>query len=80
MIRKLNYSEPAVLHGIVLAVLTLCAALGVVSSDDVEGATEKLLPAVALLVPLVQAIWTRFKVWSPKTVDDLRGRHAAPGA
>lgn len=80
MFKRLNYAEPAVLRGILTAAVALLAALGFANTEEIEGAAEKLLPAVALVVPLVQAVWTRFNVFSPKSVDDLPGKHAAAEA
>lgn len=78
MFKRLNYTEPAVLRGIVTAVIALLAALGFANTDEIEGVAEKLLPVVALVLPLLQSVWTRFAVFSPKTVDDMPGKHAAP--
>lgn len=76
--RKLNYREPAVLRGIVTAVLALAASLGFVATDDIKGAAEGLIPVVAFLLPLAQSVWTRAAVFSPQTVEeDLPGKHAA---
>jgi hypothetical protein len=77
MFKKLEYSEPAVLRGIVTALLALAASLGFVATDEIRGAAEVLIPAAALLIPLAQALWTRVSVWSPKSVDAI-GKHAAP--
>ena len=72
MFRKLNYAEPAVLRGIVSAIVALAAAVGVVNTDAIEGAGEALIPAVAFLWPLLQALWTRRAVVpAEKHVDQL---------
>lgn len=77
-----NYREPAVLRGIITALLALAASLGFVASDEIKGATEGLIPVVAFLVPLVQSLWTRQAVVSPETADArvaaAKGRHSAP--
>ena len=78
MFKKLNYTEPAVLRGIVTAVVALAASLGFVATDEIEGAAEGLIPVLAVLLPALQALWTRRAVYSPATVDDLPGKHAAP--
>ena len=75
---RLNYTEPAVLRGIITALIALAASLGFVATDEIKGAAEAIIPVVAFLLPLLQSIWTRFAVFSPKTVDDMPGRHAAP--
>lgn len=77
MFRKLNYAEPSVLRGIITALIALAASLGFVATDEVKGAAEALIPIAAVVIPLGQSLWTRFSVWSPKSVDDLPGRHAA---
>ena len=78
MFKKLNYTEPSVLRGIITALVALAASLGFVATDEIKGAAEALIPIAAFLLPLVQSLWTRAAVFSPKTVDDVAGRHAAP--
>lgn len=68
--RNLDYREPAVLRGIIMAVLGLLAALGIVTTEQVDGIGEALIPVVAFLLPLLQAVWTRMAVWSPKSKDE----------
>lgn len=77
MIRKLNFTEPAVLRGVVTALIALAASLGFVATDEIKGFAEGLIPVVAFLIPLLQSVWTRAAVFSPATVDDLPGKHAA---
>jgi hypothetical protein len=75
---RLNYAEPAVLRGIVTAVVALAASLGFVTSTDaVDGAADVLVPIVSFLLPLLQSLWTRASVFAPKTVDQVAGRHEA---
>lgn len=78
MFRKLNYSEPSVLRGIVSAVVALATAIGFVHADEIEGAAEVWIPVIATVLPLVQALWTRTAVWSKKSVDQIAGKHEAP--
>lgn len=68
-LQKLDYSEPAVLRGIIAAALALAAALGFVATDEIEGAAEGLIPIAALLIPLIQSWATRQAVVSPQTSD-----------
>lgn len=75
--KKLNYAEPSVLRGIIAALLALAASLGFVVSEDIEGIAEALIPLAAFLVPLLQALWTRQAVVSPKTHAEDLGRVAA---
>jgi hypothetical protein len=81
-VRKLNYTEPAVLRGIITAVLALAAAIGFVIPANLSGVAEGLIPVAAFLVPLVQALFTRKAVVSPATADQMvaqaRGKHEAP--
>lgn len=78
--KRLNYSEPAVLRGIITALLALAASLGFVATDEIRGFAEGLIPVLAFLIPLVQSFWTRQAVVSPETLDRAVGRHAAPEA
>ena len=75
---KLNWSEPAVLRGVITAVVALLASIGVVVSTDVTGVAEALIPIAAVVIPLVQSLWTRAAVFSPKTVEQITGKHEAP--
>jgi hypothetical protein len=68
-----DYTEPALIRGVGAAVLQLCAALGVVLPFDLPGALEALILILAVVVPLVQAIWTRAKVWSQRSKDQAVG-------
>lgn len=70
--KRLNYREPAVLRGIITAVLALAAALGFVATDEIRGAAEGLIPVVAFVLPLLQSLWTRASVVPlEKHVDQL---------
>jgi len=75
---RLNWSEPAVLRGVITAVVALLASIGVVVSTDVTGVAEALIPIAAVVIPLVQSLWTRAAVFSPKTVAQIAGKHEAP--
>jgi hypothetical protein len=76
-VKRLDYAEPAVLRGILTALLALAASLGFVIPADLTGAAEGLIPAVAFLLPLVQAWWTRRAVYSPATHNAELGKVAA---
>lgn len=78
MFQKLNYAEPAVIRGIVTALIALAAALGFVVTDNVRDTAEALIPVLAFVIPLLQSLWTRAAVFSPKTVAELPGKHTAP--
>lgn len=72
MFKRLNFTEPAVLRGVITAVLALAASFGLVSSTDVQGVAEVLIPLAAVLLPLLQSVWTRGAVFAPKSVGVLR--------
>jgi len=74
---RLNLAEPAVLRGVIVAVFAFLASIGIVASDDIKGAAEGLIPVAAFVIPLVQSLWTRAAVFSPKTVAEVKGRHEA---
>lgn len=72
MFRKLNYTEPAVLRGIFTALALLAGSIGFVNTDTITGAGEVIIPVVAFVLPLVQALWTRRNVVpAAKHVDQL---------
>lgn len=75
--KRLNYSEPAVLRGILTAVLVLAASLGFVIPADLPDKAETLIPVLAFVIPLLQALWTRIAVWSPKSHHEQLGKAAA---
>lgn len=77
MLKKLNFTEPAVLRGVITAAIALAASLGFVATDDIKGAAEALIPIAAVVIPLVQSLWTRSNVFAPASVS---GKHAAPEA
>lgn len=77
-IKKLDYREPAVLRGIALAALALAGSLGVVIPEDLPGRIDVLIVGGATFFPLVQAVWTRFAVWSPKAKDAAVAAAARP--
>jgi hypothetical protein len=75
--KRINWTEPAVLRGVITAIIALLASIGVVVSNDVTGAAEGLIPVAAVLIPLAQSLWTRAAVFSPKTFQETVGKHAA---
>lgn len=85
--KTMNWREPAVLRGIIVAALSLAAALGFTTSTEINGAAEALVPILAVLIPIAQSVWTRARVFSPAAVAKLRAAgpqtpgvadHAAP--
>jgi hypothetical protein len=75
--KRIEWTEPAVLRGIITALVAFLASIGVVVSNDVTGVAEGLIPIAALVIPLVQSVWTRAAVWSPKSHAESLGKHAA---
>ena len=76
MFRKLNYTEPAVLRGIVTALIALASAVGFTVNTDLSGKADALIVLFTTVFPLIQALWTRFAVWSPKSVAEKVGTNA----
>lgn len=55
--------EPAVKRGVIIAVLTLLASLGIGWAADPSAETIGAIATVAgFLVPILQGLWTRFAV------------------
>lgn len=62
-VREVRRAEPAMIRGAVVAVLGLLATLGFTWAEDVSKETIGYIVAVGVVViPLVQAAWTRFAV------------------
>lgn len=56
-------TEPAVLRGVVVAVLTLLASLGVSWAADVDKETiAAIVTILGVLAPIAATLWTRFAV------------------
>lgn len=70
MFKKLDYTEPAVLRGIAVAGFGLATSIGFVVPQDLPGQVEVLIVGVTTVLPVLQALWTRMKVWSPKGKDE----------
>jgi|SRR6478609_5225152 len=68
---KLNYTEPAVLRGIVTAIVALLLSVGVTIPSEWNDIANQLIAGIALIAPIVGGIWTRRAVTSPATVKDL---------
>jgi hypothetical protein len=78
---KLNFAEPAILRGIITAIVSLAAALGFVIPSDITGAAEAAIPTLSFLIPLALSLWTRAAVFSPAAVRKLTtvGTPQTPG-
>lgn len=71
MTRWTDYTEPARIRAAALALVQLCAALGIVLPFDLPGLAEAAIAVLAVVGPLVFGELIRAKV-TPV------GRHAAP--
>ncbi len=76
-------TEPAMVRGLVVAVLALLGGIGVTWAADVDKKTIGLIASViTALIPLAQALWTRYAV-TPNAVVALRVSletgHVVPG-
>lgn len=60
--QRLNYTEPAILTGIWVALVGLLAACGLTVSDTVNEQAGLIIGAVSVVVPVVQSLLTRRKV------------------
>lgn len=69
-----SYTEPARIRAAVVAILALCAALGVVLPFDLPAIAEALILILAVVFPVAQGEATRAVVYSPAT------HHAELGA
>ena len=67
--KNLTKDEPALIRGAVVSVLSLLAALGVSWAADVDKETIGAIVGVAaVVVPLVQAWWTRRAVTPSRAI------------
>lgn len=67
-------TEPAVVKGAVIAFIgaigTIAVIGGWITSDEVKTLQDQagvIIPALFVILSLVQAIWTRASVWSPRS-------------
>lgn len=72
-----DYTEPALLRAVGAAVLQFCGALGITLGFDLPGVIEALIVLLAVLVPIIQGIWTRAKVYSQRSKDIAVGQARA---
>jgi hypothetical protein len=67
----LSTFEPAVLRGLWVAVVGVLAAFGLDVSDAVSGKAAAVIAAATIIVPLIQAFWTRQAVSPVAKVEQL---------
>lgn len=68
--------QPALKIGAIMSVITAMIGAAIVFGADKEQAEAVLgiVAALAAAAPLVSAVWTRRKVWSPASVAELLRR------
>jgi hypothetical protein len=66
--------EPALVRAFWTAVVALAASLGLTLPNDLPTVVEAVLPALAVILPVVQGFLTRAVV----TPNTKLGKHAAP--
>lgn len=83
--KRLNYTEPAVLRGIVTALVAVALAFGVTVPTAWEDQAEQIIVGIGVLAPIVAGLWTRRAVTPVGEVIDPADEAAAteglpPGA
>ena len=78
-VKWLEYTEPARVRAVVVAVLALCAALGIVLPFDLPKIADALLLLSAVILPLIQGETTRAAVVSPQRADLIAQGRATTG-
>jgi NADH:ubiquinone oxidoreductase subunit 6 (subunit J) len=76
-------TEPAVARGAIISIVGAVATVLVVSGVLDEGQKQTLeenagtiAVAILLILPILQSIWTRFAVWSPRTAAKVAVENA----
>jgi hypothetical protein len=76
-------TEPAVARGLVISVVgaggTILVVFGVLDNEQKEALAENagtITVAILAIVPIVQAVWTRFGVWSGRTATRIAVENA----
>lgn len=64
--------EPAQLNAIKAAALGLLATVGVTIGADLEGHITAIVAAAVVVLTEIQALMTRFGVFSPATVEQIK--------
>jgi hypothetical protein len=77
-------ADPAIVRGAVISIVGLIAGLlvmtGVLSAEQkqvLEDNAGAIAVAVITILPILQAIWTRFAVYSPRTAAQIAVTNAA---
>lgn len=80
-------TEPAVARGAIIAIVgglaAILVAFGVLDADQKQVLEENagaIAVAVLIIVPILQSVWTRLAVWSPKTVAEIAIENATAPA
>jgi hypothetical protein len=69
--KSLSTFEPAVLRGAWIAIVGVLTAFGLEVSGATQAKATAIIAAAAVIVPLVQAFWTRQAVTPNERVDQL---------
>lgn len=69
-----DYTEPARIRAAALAIVQLCAALGIVLPFDLPGLAEAAIGILAFVLPVITGELIRSKVTPTAAI----GRHEAP--
>lgn len=75
-----DYTEPARIRAVALAVIQLAAVLGIVLPFDLAGAAEVIIGILAFVLPVLTGEAIRAKVRPAEASVDAPGRHAADRA
>lgn len=67
---RLNYREPAVLRGILGAVISLAGSIGITSNTDLNAVADAAILGGFTAWPVIQGLLTRAVVWSRRGKDE----------
>ncbi len=80
-------TEPSVVRGAVVGIVAAIGSILVIGGyvdtgevDTVKDAAGQIVPAVFIILGIVQAVWTRFSVYSPRSAARIAVANAAKPA
>lgn len=76
--KYLSTMEPAVLRGVWVAIVGVLTAFGLQVSDTTHAKATAIIAALAILVPLIQAFWTRAAVSPVAKLQELQNAVTTP--
>jgi Mg/Co/Ni transporter MgtE len=71
ILSRINYTEPARLRAVWVALVALLATLGVSVSADIDAKVTAIIALLAVVLPMIQGETTRAAVYAPATVDAI---------